>query len=218
MIKNIVIKDQSYEVHIKQNKRAKHLQLKVYKTGEVKVTVPAGLSLKAGERFLNQKRDWLEKKISKLAFNMNKFRYLGCELKVSINTYKEDITFFLHDEKTLLLKESDNCSVNELFEVWLFERASEYIPKRVNELAVMHGFKYNKVRVKKLTSRWGSCSSKKNLSFNYKLISYSRKVIDYVIVHELCHLKEMNHSKKFWQLVESILPDYKDSKKTLLIN
>jgi predicted metal-dependent hydrolase len=86
---------------------------------------------------------------------------------------------------------------------------------RTQQLAELYGFKFNKVSVKKLKSRWGSCSSKNNLSFNYKLMHFNTKVIDYVIVHELCHLIEMNHSKNFWLLVQKIIPDYKVCKREL---
>lgn len=92
------------------------------------------------------------------------------------------------------------------------KHACDYIPARVNFLAKRNGFDYNSVRIKDQQTRWGSCSNKKNLSFNYRLMSFNKKVIDYVIVHELCHLKEMNHSQKFWKLVEEIMPDYKTQK------
>lgn len=73
----------------------------------------------------------------------------------------------------------------------------------------------NKISFKKMQTRWGSCSSKKNISINILLAKYDKSVIDYVILHELCHLKEMNHSYKFWQLVEKYMPNYKQIKKLL---
>lgn len=70
------------------------------------------------------------------------------------------------------------------------------------------GYEYKDVRIKQLKSRWGSCSSSKDLSFNYKILFLPEIMQDYIVVHELCHLKEMNHSKKFWSLVGSLLPNY----------
>lgn len=87
-------------------------------------------------------------------------------------------------------------------------QAVEYIPKRVKYYAEKENFVYNKITIKNLVSRWGSCSTKGNLNFNCLLMLTPDYVIDYIVVHELCHLREMNHSEKFWAEVEKIIPDY----------
>lgn len=90
----------------------------------------------------------------------------------------------------------------------LADQAVEYIPKRVKYYAEKENFVYNKITIKNLVSRWGSCSTKGNLNFNCLLMLTPDYVIDYIVVHELCHLREMNHSEKFWAEVEKIIPDY----------
>ena len=90
----------------------------------------------------------------------------------------------------------------------LADQAVEYIPKRVKYYAEKENFVYNKITIKNLVSRWGSCSTKGNLNFNFLLMLTPDYVIDYIVVHELCHLREMNHSEKFWAEVEKIMPDY----------
>lgn len=90
----------------------------------------------------------------------------------------------------------------------LADQAVEYIPKRVKYYAEKENFVYNKITIKNLVSRWGSCSTKGNLNFNCLLMLTPDYVIDYIVVHELCHLCEMNHSEKFWAEVEKIMPDY----------
>lgn len=90
----------------------------------------------------------------------------------------------------------------------LEDQAVEYIPKRVKYYAEKENFIYNKITIKNLVSRWGSCSTKGNLNFNCLLMLTPDYVIDYIVVHELCHLREMNHSEKFWAEVEKIMPDY----------
>lgn len=95
------------------------------------------------------------------------------------------------------------------------EKFKEIIEKNANELIQETGLKPNKITIKQIKYAWGSCSSKKNITLNLELIKYSQQAIRYVILHELCHLKYMNHSKDFWNLVEKYMPNYKQVKKNL---
>lgn len=97
----------------------------------------------------------------------------------------------------------------------LARQALEYIPGRVRYYADVIGVDYAKITIRNQKTRWGSCSGKGGLNFNCLLMKTPPEVIDYVVVHELCHRKEMNHSKQFWNEVERILPDYKMSVKWL---
>ena len=98
------------------------------------------------------------------------------------------------------------------------QAAKEYIPKRVAYYAQLLDVTYATISIRDQKTRWGSCSSKGNLSFSWRLILAPPKVLDYVVVHELCHRKEMNHSPRFWALVESMIPDYKTHRKWLKEN
>ncbi len=91
----------------------------------------------------------------------------------------------------------------------LKQKAKIYIPERVEYFAKKFDKKYNKIKITSAKTRWGSCTSQKNLNFSYRLIQAEREAIDYVIIHELAHLKYMNHSKKFWNHVEEMMSDYK---------
>lgn len=92
----------------------------------------------------------------------------------------------------------------------LADEAVEYIPKRVEHFAKIIGVDYGRITIRNQKTRWGSCSSKGNLNFNCLLMLTPPEVIDYVVVHELCHRKEMNHSKAFWSEVEKVIPNYKE--------
>lgn len=98
------------------------------------------------------------------------------------------------------------------------EAAREYFPKRTAHYARLLGVTYGKISIRDQKTRWGSCSSTGNLSFNWRLILAPPNVLDYVVVHELCHRKEMNHSPGFWELVESLMPDYRKYRKWLKDN
>lgn len=95
------------------------------------------------------------------------------------------------------------------------DKALAFVKDRVNFYNQKLGFSFNKISIKNQKSRWGSCSSKKNLNINYKILFLTKEQQDYIIVHELCHLKEFNHSKNFWSLVEKIIPNYLAIKKSL---
>ena len=97
----------------------------------------------------------------------------------------------------------------------LADQALSYIPKRVMYFSKRIGVDYGRITIRNQKTRWGSCSSKGNLNFNCLLMLTPPEVIDYVVVHELCHRKEMNHSKKFWAEVEKVIPNYRDSEKWL---
>lgn len=94
----------------------------------------------------------------------------------------------------------------------LTNQALEIIPKRVSYFAPLVGVNYGRITIRNQKSRWGSCSSKGNLNFNCLLMLMPPEVLDYVVVHELCHRKEMNHSPKFWAEVGKVLPDYEKQK------
>ena len=97
----------------------------------------------------------------------------------------------------------------------LCQKALSVIPDKVKYYAEIMGVTYGRITIRNQKTRWGSCSSKGNLNFNCLLMLMPDKVLDYVVVHELCHLKQMNHSKKFWKEVERYMPDYKNYKKWL---
>ena len=97
----------------------------------------------------------------------------------------------------------------------LAEEALKIIPARVEYFAKVIGGTYGKITIRNQKTRWGSCSSKGNLNFNCLLMLPSPELLDYVVVHELCHRKQMNHSKAFWLEVEKVLPDDKEARKWL---
>ena len=97
----------------------------------------------------------------------------------------------------------------------LRKKAKEILPAKVSYYADIMGLKYGRITITGAKTRFGSCSSKGNLSFSYLLMLYPDDAIDYVVVHELSHLLEMNHSARFYKIIESVLPDYKQRIKLL---
>lgn len=95
------------------------------------------------------------------------------------------------------------------------KKARLIVEERVSFFNQYYGYRFNKIFVKNHSAQWGSCSSNKNLNFNYKLMFLPDKLIDYIVVHEICHLKQLNHSKKFWDLIEETIPDFKERESLL---
>lgn len=87
--------------------------------------------------------------------------------------------------------------------------AYDFVVAKVTEVNKIYNFSYNKITVRNQKTRWGSCSQKRNLNFNYKIIFLPEKLAEYLVAHELCHLQEFNHSARFWDLVSRAVPDYK---------
>lgn len=139
------------------------------------------------------------------------------------------ITHFLNSKKKWIEKKikfwenSNHLFINKNNSDYLKdkEKALELITQRIDYFNNFYKFNYNKVSIRNQKTRWGSCSKKANLSFNFRLIYLPEKIRDYVIVHELCHLKELNHSSNFWTLISKTIPDYKLRRrelKKILIN
>lgn len=116
------------------------------------------------------------------------------------------------DPKELSIREQNQL---EALEKRYRKAAKEYIPGRVAHFHQFTGGSYDKIVIRDQKTRWGSCSSNGTLSFNYRLMLAPPSILDYVVVHELCHLKHMNHSPEFWAAVESVIPDYKIRRKWL---
>lgn len=119
--------------------------------------------------------------------------------------------------KRSLRKKHRNPKAKSLLYLSNKELARGFVNAKLIKLNSYYGFKYNRVAIRDQKTRWGSCSSRGNLNFNYKIIFLEDDLAEYIIVHELCHLVEMNHSSKFWDRVEKACPDYKSIRQRLKI-
>ncbi len=117
-----------------------------------------------------------------------------------------------------LSKEQQEHAIAEAFEKWAVRDFESRLEERLKHFCNIIGVTYGAVRIKSQKTRWGSCSSKGNLNFNWRLVLAPDWVMDYVVVHELCHLKHLNHSKDFWLTVGSYMPEYKTAVKWLKQN
>jgi predicted metal-dependent hydrolase len=117
----------------------------------------------------------------------------------------------------LALSEAKNSQDNYEYRMKR-EEAKHILQNVADKYAIRYGIEYRKLTVRNQYTRWGSCSRAKNLSFQYKAAFLPDHLRDYIVMHELCHIREMNHSKKFWDLVANAIPDYKEMKRELKKN
>lgn len=172
--------------------RSKRKTIAIEITKELRVLVRAPFSILDSDikRFITEKSSWIEKHLTVM------------KEKIKMLEQQEDHAIKLTAEEIRQLA----------------EQALIVIPERVAHYAQIMNVTIGKISIRNQVSRWGSCSSKGNLSFNCLLMLMPSDVIDYVVVHELCHRKEMNHSTKFWDEVAQVLPNYKVQKKWLKDN
>ena len=201
------------------------------KDGLVEVRAPFNIQQKEIDSFISQKENWIKKKlllqkskkkIMKKKFeNEEIFQFLGKDLKLKIIISKTKKSYISNEYIYLALKNNkENCEekIKKKLEILFREAAKEIFQNKTLNEAKNIKVTPKKIIVRSYKRRWGSCSHKKNISYNWKLIMAPEKIIDYVVIHELCHLIHFNHSRDFWKSVDNIMPDYKSSKEWLKLN
>jgi len=210
--------------HIIRSKR-KTLSLSINENADLVVRAPHRASYDEIQKFISEKSTWINNKQrlikAQLKDNANanlslQYLYLGSLYPLKIdNNSVEPISFNGH---MFTITNVDSERISLPLKSWYKKRFIEVALPRLSYFSDKYKLKVNQVRVKEQKTLWGSCSSKNNINLNYLLIMAPMKVIDYVIVHELVHTIHKNHSAKFWQKVETIMPNYKDARKWLKEN
>ncbi len=206
--------------------KIKNIYIRV-KDGQVMVRCSPRVSKEYIEEVIYKKSAWINKKLAeyekeKQAGNLEKMEILGNEYNVKIQ-YKQinKIDINVTDEVEISLPTQFE---NEEISTQLKTRIKDAIYKKVvfeetklamQKYGILTGLNPEKWRIRKINTAWGSCSSNKNITISSNLAKFDRQTIEYVVLHELTHLKYMNHSKEFWKMVESYMPNYKQIRKQL---
>jgi len=205
---------------IKRHKRAKYLKLRIESDGSVSVTAPFGIPTFLVKQFVNRSEDWIVRQKKRLTLKKSAYptidweattmSILGKLYKIAFDPNGQDrvtvgrgyiyvtpITGFeAHIKRTLL--------------AWLKRFGCDFIEQQTKKWSIKMKTDYGEIQFGQQKSRWGSCSSANNLRFNWRLIHFPTEIIDYVVIHELAHTIEHNHSKSFWALVARFDPGYKE--------
>lgn len=214
-----------------EKSRRKTIAINIVFDGSVLVKAPSFMTDEAIGEFLMKKSSWISKKLQEVASldlssmkvrfkDGSTFSYLGQEVTLTIENITSKVCMVKKQENKLVVytNSDDEDFIRQLVNKWYRLRAQEIINERVRYFSHFVNEKAKSVTIRNQKTRWGSCTSGRGLNFNYRLVMMPPEILDYVVVHELCHLKHMNHSREFWAEVERILPDMKIRKKWLKDN
>jgi len=202
--------------------KRKTIALVIQRDGSLIIRAPLRTPEKTIHELVEQKSDWITRSQDKMRRNQpaqrqfadgETFPLMGKPYPLKIvKSQRASLTF---EGGTFLLAEKARPSAREAFTRWYRQMAGLLLPGRVETLAKQHKFKPAKIRITSARTRWGSCSSTGTISLTWRLVMAPPEVIDYIVVHELVHLKIKNHSKTFWDAVAALMPDYKEHAKWL---
>jgi predicted metal-dependent hydrolase len=231
-MKNIECMGKTINYELNRRNR-KTISIKVDSEGRVLVSAPFFVGDEIIKEIVFKRGEWILKRQeirkaeneNKIIRNGDTISYLGEEntVRLSRSSSKDilvelrDNTFYIHMD-TQEHSNNINQIIKEALRGWYINRAKEVFLNRTRYYADKMGLYPEEVRVKGQKTLWGSCSGKNNLNFNYKLLLAPIDVLDYVVVHELAHIRHKNHSKSFWMLVEKHMADYKYKRDWLKVN
>jgi len=195
-----------------QNPRARRYLLRLRSDGVARVTIPRRGTISAARDFALRNVRWLERQFQRLADQPKN----TAEWKVGTGIYfRGELARIEMDANGSILFGTEQIMVSDAsadlrpaIQKHLRKLASQELSHRVTELAALHAVNVSRVSVRNQKSRWGSCSRKGTISLNWRLIQSPNFVRDYIILHELAHREQMNHSRNFWREVERLCPDY----------
>ena len=207
-------------VTLKRSNRAKRVNIRLKPFGVVELVIPKTGSEKDAIGFLMSKKQWIDKTLKKVSEKENKLSLFDENTTFKTRTFSLKIEKQNRTNINLKLKNGvllvsypetmpvTHPNVQDAIRYGIVEglrvEAKSFLPGRIAWLASQYGFKHNKVSIKNLKSRWGSCSGVNNINLNLHLMRLPDELIDYVLLHELCHTVEKNHGKAFWRLLDKV--------------
>ncbi len=219
-----IFDDEFGEITVRRSVRARSVRISVAPDGTLRASLPPYAPLLVLRRLVKTSRSQLRKMLEQQAptyklqdgMTIGKSHKLivGKSIRTSVRHSGQSIVVALGPGDSLEHPATERM-VRDAIITALRSEAKSYLPRRLKYLAERHGYSYEKSRFSHASSRWGSCSTSGTISLNIALMKLPHELIDYVIIHELCHTKQMNHSPKFWRLVENADPSYKLHRKLL---
>ncbi|MCL6570349.1 MAG: M48 family metallopeptidase [Bacillus sp. (in: Bacteria)] len=219
----------SFEL-IYKNRTSMGIYINLY--GNVEVQVPKGTSEQSVLQLIEEKWDWVQEKIKEMkdrtlepkekVYNHGEsFLYLGNTYPIQIYQdidILQDHVVFEGDKLHIYVKQLEDERIKQALKRFYFQQCKALVEKSIQSYQSNFKVKPRSIRISDSKSTWGTCDSKLQLTFNWKLAMAPLQVIDYVVVHEMCHMVHLNHDRSFWRLVGKILPDYEQRQNWLALS
>ncbi len=215
------------QVTLAKRRGTRNLRLSINATGRIRVGLPHWVPYKSAINFAKARRAWIAEQqvLNQLAVLHSGVRvgkahtlYFCKDSRLkTINARGDKITIHIsspHDETDIQVQHK----AHQACERALSAEAKTVLPHRIKSLSSLHGYPYKELKIRKLTSRWGSCTSSKTITLSYFLMQLPWELIDYVILHELVHTKHLNHSQGFWHALEDLVPNAKVLQKEIRVH
>ena len=220
------IKINDHSVAVVRSARRKTIAIKI-QDGNVTVHLPKLMPLWLAKQFVMRKQQWIEDKLKNFQQRPPKRQFIEGELQpfmgeqYPLHIIQEPQRQRLHvllDQQKLVIMAPPNVTalqVRQALTRWYRRQAESLLSERVKQLAEQTGLRPNQVQIKSYKARWGSCTMRGDIQLNWQLVQATQSINDYVIIHELCHLRQHNHSKAFWDLVEQFDPNFREHRRWL---
>lgn len=229
MIHNYLGQTVSFEIVYKK-RTSMGITIDIY--GNVEVLVPKETSDERVLQLIEEKWDWVQQKSKemkdrwlgkkvKVHDHSEFFLYLGNEYPIQVShdvTIQRDYVVFEGDKLNIYVKQLEDEKIKQALKRFYYQQCKALVEKSIRSFQKHFKSKPRSIRISDNNSNWGTCDSRQQLTFNWKLAMAPQKVIDYVVVHEMCHLVHLNHDRSFWRLVGKILPDYEESEHWLALS
>ena len=221
------IVDQNVSVKIVRTKRRKTASIQI-RDGLIRAVVPNQISDFRVEALIKKRMPWIRKKLqeeSKIVIPSIKeyvsgesLTYLGKNYRLKIITNSKRSVKLIGGYIEVSVPKKSPSTIKNMLTQWYIDHAIERLKDKTDRYANIIGVSPSTVSVRDYKSKWGSCSSDGNISYNWRIIMSPHRIVDYIVIHELCHMLEHNHSKNFWQHVSNNCRDYKECRDWLKIN
>jgi len=214
----------AYPVSVRRSSRRRSIELRVTGAGLVRVLCPLAMTDSQISIFINSKSSWIESKLQQSESRQvelvpsfedgSLWRFRGQALQLKLREGQEHVVM----DDNYLTVYSNAGDARQTLEAWYFMQAEQYLLNRTNYFSEQMGLRPRKVELKGYRSMWGRCNARHEIAYDWRVIQAPDWVINYLVIHELSHLRHFNHHGDFWSLVRTFQPNYEESKAWLKAN